>query len=59
VQLFTSDVSWRLRATGSFGALAALAQGEPAFRSFHDEYAHLTGHGAPVPAASSVDVRAT
>jgi hypothetical protein len=47
VQLFTSDVAWRLRASGSFGVLAALAQQESAFRSFHDEYANLSGHGAP------------
>ena len=48
VQLFTSDVAWRLRANGSFGALTALARDEPAFHSFHEEYARLTGHGAPV-----------
>jgi AAA domain (dynein-related subfamily) len=47
VQLFTSDVAWRLRANGSFGVLTVLASEEPAFRLFHDEYANLSGHGAP------------
>jgi hypothetical protein len=47
VQLFTSDVAWRLRASGSFGVLTVLATREPAFRLFHDEYANLSGHGAP------------
>jgi hypothetical protein len=58
VQLFTSDVAWRLRASGSFGVLAALAQQESAFRSFHDEYANLSGHGAPtaVPTSSTSGV---
>ena len=48
VQLFTTDVAWRLRAMGSFGVLTELAKSEPAFRSFHDEYASLSGHGAPI-----------
>jgi AAA domain (dynein-related subfamily) len=47
VQLFTSDVAWRLRASGSFGILTVLATEEPSFRLFHDEYANLSGHGAP------------
>ena len=48
VQLFTTDVAWRLRGMGSFGMLAELAKAEPAFRAFHDEYASLSGHGAPI-----------
>jgi AAA domain (dynein-related subfamily) len=49
VHLFTSDVAWRLRASGSFGVLTVLAKEESAFRLFHDEYANLSGHGAPTP----------
>jgi hypothetical protein len=55
VQLYTTDVAWRLRAAGQLGALVALSRDEPEFRAFLEDYAHLTGHGpssAAAPAAA-------
>jgi MoxR-like ATPase len=45
VQLYSADVSWRLRARGEIGVLAAMAKQEPRFKSFVSEYSGLTGHG--------------
>jgi AAA domain (dynein-related subfamily) len=47
VQLFAGDVAANLRARGEIGVLAKLASEDPAFASFAESYATLTGHGAP------------
>jgi AAA domain (dynein-related subfamily) len=47
VQLYVADVSVRLREGGQLGQLAARAGEDPAFAQFAEQYAALTGHGAP------------
>ena len=54
VQLYASDVAWRLRARGKLGILAAVARNEPRFRRFVSEYGALAGHG-PATAAPDDD----
>ncbi len=48
VQLYSVDLAAHLRSQGRLGQLVALADADPAFRSFLAEYAPLTGHGTPV-----------
>jgi hypothetical protein len=45
--LYVADVSVRLREGGQLGQLAARAGEDPAFAQFAEQYASLTGHGAP------------
>lgn len=54
LQLYAADVSWRLRALGRLGELAALTAGHPQFQRFVGEYGSLAGHG-PAPVAVSDD----
>jgi hypothetical protein len=47
VQLYVADVSARLREGGQLGQLAQRAGEDPTFAAFAEQYAALTGHGAP------------
>jgi hypothetical protein len=56
VQLYATDVTWRLRSRGQLGELVNISDAEPTFRGFLDDYAHLTGHGpSGAPATSTGD----
>ena len=56
VQLYASDVAWRLRANGQLGVLASVARDEPRFRQFVSEYAGMAGHGPASPDGSPDDL---
>jgi AAA domain (dynein-related subfamily) len=47
VQLFAGDLAAHLRGVGQMGTLATMAANDPAFDQFVQQYAALTGHGAP------------
>ena len=54
VQLYSADVTWRLRSNGELGQLAELSRHEPRFASFVSEYAGLV-HGMPSGPVASGD----